>query len=616
MAQTPYSFVQPADIQSVGGFLGERFQANLNGKLKDPILAEEYIRRYERKDHPEWFWAGEQLGKWLDSAAHAALIAKDPALLKRIEEILARLEKTQETDGALSITARRNRVPARGMELYEYYYLLHGLLVLHELLGSEKALALADRLGEYIIQNWGTEPGQFPLAGRFPGNGHGGGEGTLILEPILLLGMRLGKAQYIEWGQRTLRKWDDWLQAYPESRFTCGYSAMQQFAAGEKQVFELRPGIHAHTFHMTLLGIAALYNATGSQEYRDVFLGCTDRLASEWVFITGGMSSGEGYLPRRYYHPRGEIEVCPQHTWILMLTQAYQWTGQAQYLSEIERDLFNQFLAAQLADGSNWSYMTPLNGQAQEPYSPNCCNASGQRIAARMPVYAYGLREQAPALHLYTASACRFQLPGQPDLTLSQETAFPSSGEVTVRVQSAAPATFPIHFRIPPYALEPSLRVAGEPARSATPGTFETITRAWQPNDTLSISMKLPLQCQSSPNVTALMRGPLVYAHFQAAQPNPGTYLGRNGLYPEDAVLRIDPSHPADFVREEPAGPGLLGPALRVPARIQPQAPMFAGDTGDAGRYGPQEAEVCLLPFANQGKIQGHYAVFNHYQKE
>jgi len=84
------------------------------------------------------------------------------------------------------------------------------------------------------------------------------------------------------------------------------------------------------------------------------------------------LRSGEGYVPRRYYHPRGDIEVCPQHTWILMLAQAYQWTGQPRYLAEIERDLFSHFLAAQLDDGTNWSYMTPLQGQAQEPKQPNC----------------------------------------------------------------------------------------------------------------------------------------------------------------------------------------------------------------------------------------------------
>src|SRR5512134_4002687 len=122
---------------------------------------------------------------------------------------------------------------------------------------------------------------------------------------------------------------------------------MKEFACGKLKVDQLRDSIHAHTFHMTLLGVAALYNATGKQEYQDVVLGAVDRLAQEWVFLTGGMSSSEGYVPRRFYHPNNDVEVCPQHTWLLLLDQALRWTGEACYAEEIERDLFNHFLAAQ-----------------------------------------------------------------------------------------------------------------------------------------------------------------------------------------------------------------------------------------------------------------------------
>jgi DUF1680 family protein len=601
-------------VSNPGGFLGKRFAANLSGRLKDPMLSEEFIRRHERKDHFEWFWSGEQLGKWFDAAAYSALIARDAGLLERIEALLARLEKTQEEDGAVSITLRRNRVPARGMELYEYYYVLHGLLVLHELLGSEKALAMACRLGDYILKTWGTEPGQFPLAGRFPGNGHGGGEGTLILEPIVLLGLRAGQDRYVEWGERALRKWDDWLAAYPESRFTCGYTAMRQFAAGEKEVYELRPGIHAHTFHMTLLGIAALSDATGRPEYRDTFLGCTDRLAEEWIFLTGGMSSGEGYLPRRYYHPRGDIEVCPQHTWMLMLAQAYRWTGQACYLAEIERDLFNHFLAAQLADGTNWSYMTPLAGQSQEPEKPNCCNASGQRIAGRMPVYLYGLREGQAAVLLYTASQANFDLPGGNSLSLSQETDFPSTGEVILRVEPSRPAAFPLHLRIPPYASGATVQVGGGDSHPAPAGDFLVLEREWQPGDLVRLSLPFPVTCQANQDVAALTRGPLVYAYFQKAQPDDAIYLGRRGRYPDDIVLQIDPERPGASIEEKPAPENLLGPALWLPGAVSPKAPMFATPAANRQLDGRLEEPVVLLPFANQGALRGDFSVFLSYK--
>jgi DUF1680 family protein len=613
MTNTILTNVAPQDFSAVGGFLGQRFQANHIGRLKDWMLSEEFIRLYERQDHDGWFWLGEQVGKWLDASTYTALITDDQGLLQRVYQVIERLARTQEDDGYLGITRRRYRIPVRGMQLYEWYYVLHGLLVCADLLGSELALETARRLGDYIIRTWGPDPGQFPLAGRFPGNGHGGGEGTLILEPIVLLGQRTGDARYVEWGERTLGLWDEWLAAHPESRFTCDFTAMKQFAAGEKDVYELRETIHAHTFHMTLLGIAALYNATGKAEYRDIVIGSVDRLADEWIFITGGMSSGERYLPRRFYHPRGDIEVCPQHTWILLLAQALAWAGKAKYAAEIERDLFNHFLAAQLADGSNWSYMTPLNGRAQEPKSPNCCNAAGHRLAARMPTYLYGLRDGAPAVLLYSESKATLRVPELPAVTLCQETDFPSSGEVTITVQTERAARFPLHLRIPPYAQGATVQLGDERSLVAQAGDFLVIEREWKPGDVVRLSLPFPLTCQANDHVTALVRGPLVYAFFQDAQADPVVFHRHRGGFPEDSVLIIDPDQPGTSVQDEPARDGLLGPALCVPGYIQSRAPMFASSGANSDLPGRQKQTLLLLPFANQGAIRGEYRVFMEY---
>jgi DUF1680 family protein len=618
------SGVLAQDIASVGGFLGQRFHANRENRLKDPLLAEEFIRLHERKRHSflhwtttydDWFWLGEQIGKWLDAAAYAALIADDQELLTRVHELIERLAASQEEDGYLGITPRFHRNPVRGMELYEMYYVLHGLLVCADLLDSQAALDAARRLGEYIIRTWGPEPGQFPLAGRYPGNGHDGGEGTLILEPIVLLGQQTGDARFIEWGERTLQKWDEWLAAFPESVHTCDYTSMKQFAAREKDVYELREPIHAHTFHMTLLGLAALYNATGKAEYRDVVLGSVDRLADEWVFITGGMSSSERYVPRRFYHPRNDIEVCPQHTWILLLDQASQWTGEARYAAEIERDLFNHFLAAQLADGSNWSYMTPLNGRAQQPLGPNCCNAAGHRIAGRMPTYLYGLRDGSPALFMYTTSQAVLRPPGLPPVILRQETDFPSSGAVTIHVEPEQAAEFGLHLRIPPYAAGAELQVADGEAVAVQAGDFAVIERKWKSGDSVRLSLPFRVSCQANDHSLALVRGPLVYAYFQDAQADPVVFHHRRGRYPEDVVLEVDPDRPDEGIQEEPAPDGLLGPALRMAGVLRPRAPLFAGSEANSRLPGREEQSLVLLPFANQGAIRGEYRVFMEYAR-
>lgn len=604
------STLPPRDLCAVSGFLGQRFHANRTRRLKDKLLSEQFIRLHEEKRYDDWFWMGEQIGKWLDAAAYSALLAKDGELLARVHELIDRLAAAQEPDGYLGITAHYHRNPVRGMELYEMYYVLLGLLTCYDLLGSRTALDTADRLAAYITRHWGAEDGKFPLVGPFPGNGHDGGEGTLILEPIVLTGQRTGKAAYIEWGERCVARWDEWWEAYPIANHSCGYTPMREFAAGTKDVYDLRKNMHAHTYHMTLLGIAALYNATGKQEYRDLVVASVDRLAEEWIFLTGGMSSTERYVPRRYYNARNQIEVCPQHTWILLLDQVLQWTGEARYAAEIERDLFNHFLAAQLADGSNWSYFTPLNGHAVEPSTANCCNAAGHRIAGRMPAYLYGLRSNAPAVLMYTESEALLRPEGLPPVRLAQHTTFPADGRVTIAVDPEHPAVFALHLRIPPYAEGAAVQVNDEDRMAAAAGEFFVVERTWAPGDRVVLTLPLPVRVHGSGPALAISRGPLVYSYFQDAQPDPMVFEERRGLYPEDVVLALDPRRVDGVLVEAEAGPGQLGPALLAPAVVLGRDAIFAQSAANAALPQAEEQTVILLPFVNQGAVRGEYRVF------
>lgn len=567
---------------------------------------------YERGNHDSWFWMGEQIGKWLDAAAYSAVIAGDKELEDKVHEVLGRLKASQREDGWLSISRRAN--PVRGMQLYEWYYLLHGLIVCYEILHSEAALSIASRMTDYIIETWGVEPGQFPLAGAFPGNGHGGGEGTLILEPVVILGILTQNAKYIEWGKETLQKWDEWLDKFPESTHTCGYTPMRKIAAGEMEVFEAREPIHAHTFHMTLLGLAALYDATGESEYLDTVLGCIDHIADRWIFITGGMSSNERYVPRRFYNPRNDVEVCPQHTWILLLEKALNWTGRARYSAEMERALFNSFLAAQLADGSNWSYLTPMNGTAQNPGSPNCCNAAGMRIAARMPTYLYGTTESGIAALIYTESSAKFRAPDGTEVSVYQKTDYSTEGKIELSIESERDTCFEMRLIVPEHAESFHVTI-GEEMTEYTPGdSYVNLERTWKSGDRIMIDMLMKLQAVSNQRRIAIMRGPLVYTYFQDTQEDPVIFHKRRGLYPDDIALLIDPEKPEASLDLVEAENRLLGPGLKIPGRIN-RVPVFTAEAANMELDDPEEMDLLLLPFVNQGAVRGPYRIFMDYER-
>ena len=130
------------------------------------------------------------------------------------------------------------------MELYEMYYVLHGLLTCYDLLDNQQALRTAQRLGDYILTWWGVDAGAIPTGRSFPRQRSRRRRRHADFGTDCSSGQRTGDPRYIDWCERTLACWDEWWAAYPQANHSCGYTAMQQFAAGDREVFDLR-GEHA-----------------------------------------------------------------------------------------------------------------------------------------------------------------------------------------------------------------------------------------------------------------------------------------------------------------------------------------------------------------------------------
>jgi DUF1680 family protein len=148
----------------IGGFIGQRIAANVDNYIKRFDI-ERYVQAVERRDQRDWSWVvGEQPGKWLESAALNAAWMNDPALRQSAASALRRLARSQEASGYLGVTAPDVRTPAkplRGMDPYELYFMMHGLLTAAEEWNDEEALQTARRLGDYFESTIGPGKAEF-----------------------------------------------------------------------------------------------------------------------------------------------------------------------------------------------------------------------------------------------------------------------------------------------------------------------------------------------------------------------------------------------------------------------------------------------------------------------
>lgn len=109
------------EVPELRGYIGERWQANRANYLHDFDI-DHYVKLVERRTHRDWWWLGEQDGKWLESAVLSSAHT-DPELRAKAKSVLDRLIASQEPEGYLGVTSKafrdERKVPLRGMDPYE-----------------------------------------------------------------------------------------------------------------------------------------------------------------------------------------------------------------------------------------------------------------------------------------------------------------------------------------------------------------------------------------------------------------------------------------------------------------------------------------------------------------
>ena len=605
------------EVPELRGYLGERWEANRTGSLHGFDIGR-YVRLVEVRNHRAWWWAGEQDGKWLESAVLSSANS-DKELREKAGGILGRIIASQEPDGYVGITPKDIRTPEqplRGMDPYELYFKLHALVTAYEQWGDKTALASASKLGDYFVNNIGPGKAEFwPSALRPPENrgkvlqgqskiaGHSvhySWEGTLLIDPMLRLALATGDARYSNWSKwvaGNIDKWSGW----------DSFSKLDKVASGEMGIHEIQPYVHAHTFQMNFLGFLRLYEITGDLSYLRKVAGAWADIASRQMYITGGVSVGEHYEAGHIKPVTGHVvETCATMSWLQVTESLLELTGEIKYADAIEKLLWNHVFASQAIDGDSYRYHTPPNGEKPQGYfhGPDCCTSSGHRMVSLLPTFLYGKDDNGVFVNQYGASTAEVKLSNNRVLRLRQDTDYPEGETATLKVEAAPASVLAIRFRLPSWCANPEIRLNGMVQEKVTPGTYFAISRRWIPGDkvTVTLPMKLrwvqsdapwrtvttslsggetmhkPVEGDTAP--WALTRGPVVYVvdtfwWSDTKVPAP-TMIGDNlAVIPDLSLLEK---------MEKP--PGIVGPAYEA---------TFATTSGETVR-------ATMVPFTNIGR--------------
>jgi DUF1680 family protein len=546
-AAQPADHLTPLELNQVkvGGEIGRRINVTVKNHLLVLDADRDFLKPFKERNRKDGYIG---LGKLIDSLVHFALYTGDERVLSLKKRVVAEALKTQEPDGYIGLL-----VPDKRMwtlwDVHEMSYLVYGLCSDHRHFGEKASLEAACRLADYVITRWSAEPN------RIPGNG----EITLHMavtgiEPAMLaLYGQTGDRRYLDFVVKFRRvpEWD-----YPIVLGRWGDI-----------------GGHAYTYMCHCLAQIRLNRIQPDARLLGPSHRVVDFLTNrDGLVITGTCGDHECWHDTQ----AGTInlgETCATAYLIRLLDELLRVEGDSRYGDIMERAVYNALFAAQSPDGRRIRYYSPFEGpRTYFDGDTYCCPSNYRRIVAELPGMIYYRCGGGLAVNLFTASEAKVELDGGLSLVVRQETDYPNSGHVVIRLDPSKPASFPLRVRIPAWSVNASVAVNGQRIEKPVwPGAFFEISRQWRQGDRIELQMPMPMRLvkgrKAQAGRVAVMRGPQVFALARGTNKDlAGTDL---------RLITIDPATLTGPVKDETVRPDGLACQVRAwaPGSWYPQAP-------------------------------------------
>ncbi len=473
----------------------------------------------------------------VEAAAYMLATRRDGALEQHVGQVMARYRAW--IDSLVATPAAAVRTPGT---------LLEAAVAYSETTGDRLALDLAVRAANAMATAYG--PGKQTYI-----SGH---EGLKI--GLISLYRATSDRRYLDLARFFLdeRGKDE----YPRhGEYAIDRTYAQDHAPVVRQSEAVGHAVRAMYLYIPLADLAAL---TG----RDDYLHAVDRVwedaVSRKTYVTGGVGSIRFHeqfgAPYELPNLSAWNETCASYGNVVWNHRMFLLHADARYLDQMERILYNAFLAGVSLKGDRFFYQNPLtsygNYERFDWINTPCCPPNVVRLLASLGTYIYATGPDAVYVNLFVGSTARLRLADAP-VTIRQDTQYPWDGRIRITVGPASTRRFSVYVRIPGWTQSVvmpgdlyrfvderpapvAISVNGETVTPVNVRGFAKLDREWRPGDTIELSLPMPVRriaaderVQDDVGRVALQRGPLVYAAEWAD--NGGHAL--NILVPDGAPL-------------------------------------------------------------------------------
>lgn len=494
----------------IEGRLGDSLNLCITNRvLAQPI--EPLVKPYrEKQEIGSKDWRCEYWGKWFTSLALADVYQPTKETRAKLDDAECALLSIAAPDGYLGTRTPEHRL--KGWDVWGRKYALLGVLAYYDRTDDAPALTAAARHLDTLMAQ--TGPGKTNLADV---GEHKGLAASSILEPTVLLYQRTGDPKYLEYAKYIVGQWSKPSNHLPEC--TNGLRLIEDSLAGTTP--EKMRWNKAYEMMSCFEGLCELYRVTGNGDYLNAPVKLAEGILQQETTVVGPGTRGEHWFSGHTNQTAAvfqPMETCVTATWMKFLYQLLRLTGDVRFADELEKNLYNGLLGAQMPDGSWWAYFSGVNGERvpslmqHNDVGLSCCVVSGPRALLLTPQWAVMTSGEGPVINLYFPGSAELISPAGQKIMVAQKTNYPAADTVELSLKLVKPEDFTVALRIPAWSERTSLKVNGESVEAKS-GSYAKIRRTWKSGDRVQLVLDLRGRILEAPDGNgqlAVMRGPLV----------------------------------------------------------------------------------------------------------
>ncbi|MBL7644767.1 MAG: glycoside hydrolase family 127 protein [Candidatus Hydrogenedentes bacterium] len=453
-------------------------------------------------------WAGEFVGKYLQSAIQLLQFTDSPELRAQVEAVVAELISTQSPEGYLGPFRKDERLLGQ-WDLWGHYHVLYALHAWYKATGDQAALDAATKAADFICNTYLDTDKRVHDAGSHEMN-------MAIMHALGILHRETGNERYFRL-MKEIEK--DWEKAPAGDYLRTGV---------DKVPFYKTPKPRWESLH-SMQGLGELYRITSEEKYRDALLHFWHSIRESDIHNAGSFSTGEGAIGNPF--KPGAIETCCTVAWIAYSVDALRLSADSTIADAIELATLNTVLGYEHPSGRWCTYDTPMDGkrpasahtivfQSREGTPElNCCSVNGARGLSI--IADWGVLESTDGLYVnyYGPGTVKVESDNLRTWTLTQTTEYPAEGNVAISVEPGTSEETTLYFRIPAWSHATKASLNGDALPEPKAGDYLALRRSWKPGDTVTLDFDMTFHTLAGDHYVdfrgSLYRGPLLLAYDQ-----------------------------------------------------------------------------------------------------